>query len=414
MRSHLLSALILIFGILNFSCKKTGNVPADLNGSIDFEDHSSQHPDREKFQNILNKSKKDGIPGISILVYTPEKGMWIGTAGYSSIEDKIPMKLFNVFHSASVIKTYMSVATLKLAEEGKLKLSDKIDQYLPAAYSDKIANAHEATILNLLNHSSGIPDFLFQPAHEADYYNNFYATFSTTDYLKYIYHKKALFQVGEKFEYCNTNYMLLALVLDKVYGSHASLLTDHIFKPYGLLHSYYKNETGYPAPFGTVNTYVDLYGDGKLQNSSGWERNFAKNNIGHDGMLFTTHDCFLFFKALFIDRKIINGQSLQTMLDFKPARDPINGYSFEGALGIERITSPKGLQRIYHVGASLGGANWLCYYPQKNAVIVINANFGGIIDSPIANMFLGYKGRGKTDGILEALEAVVFSTSGLH
>jgi|GEM_PF-497881 len=398
---------VLLLSSTYIGCKKSGAETVDTNGRIDFENNSDQYPDRVVLQNILDKYKKQGMPGLSMLVYT-NKGTWIGTAGYSSIENKTPLQLWNVFHSASVIKTYMAVATLKLAEHGKLQLNDKIDKYLPSAYADKIANGHEATVLNLLNHTSGIPDFLFDSKHETDYYNNFYAKFSTEDYLKYIFNKKAVFTVGEKYEYCNTNYLLLALVLDRVAGNHANVLTELLFKPYGLAHTYYKNEAGYPAPFGAVNTYVDLYGDGAIQNSTGWERNFAKNNIGHDGMLFTTHDCFLFYKALFIDKSILNSNSLKLMSEYKFERDPIQGYRFEGGLGTQKITSPNGLQRIYHAGTSLGAANWACYYPEKNAIIVINGNFGGIIDSPIADTFLGVRGRGKTPGMLEEVESVVF------
>ena len=202
--------------------------------------------------------------------------------------------------------------------------------------------------------------------------------------------------------------MLLALVVDKVYGSHANALTEKLFKPYGLLHTYYKNEPGYPAQFAAVNTYVDLYGDGNLQNSTGWERNFAKNNIGHDGMLFTTYDCFMFFKALFIDRRILSDKSMRMLMEYKFEKDPIKGYTFEGGLGNQKITSPSGLQRIYHAGTSLGAADWACYYPQKNAIIIINANFGALIDSPIADKFLGVRGRGKTEGLLEEVEKTLF------
>lgn len=406
---HKLILITVLLALFTYTgCKKeAGNVPVDNNGAqVYFEDTSAQYPDRDALKAVLDSYKKQGLPGLSMMVYT-DKGMWIGTAGYSSIEDKTPMKLFSVFHSASVIKTYMAALTLKLVEEGKLQLDDKIDKFLPE-YADQIPNAHEATVYSLVSHTSGIPDFLFDARHETDFYNNFYAHFSTQDYLKYIFNKKANFAPGEEYEYSNTNYMLLALIVDKVYGNHANALTEKIFKPFGLLHTYYKNEAGYPAPVAAVNTYVDLYGDGNIQNSTGWERNFALNNIGHDGMLFTTYDCFLFFKALFIDRKILNDKSMRMMLEYKFERDPIKDYKFEGGLGTQKITTPSGLQRIYHAGTSLGAANWACYYPQKNAIVMINANFGGIIDSPVADKFLGIRGKSKTEGLLEAVEKVIF------
>src|SRR6056297_3074717 len=99
------TSFIVILMLLTtvFSCSKSIFLSV---GSCDTKifDINSNHPKGAEMQALLNKYVKKGLPGVTALIYTPEDGKWIGSAGFSRIEDAIPMQDCNIFHSASVAK----------------------------------------------------------------------------------------------------------------------------------------------------------------------------------------------------------------------------------------------------------------------------------------------------------------------
>ncbi|MEO6000091.1 MAG: serine hydrolase [Chitinophagaceae bacterium] len=111
------------------------------------------------YQALLDEYVKKGVPGLVVLIKTPNEGLWIGTSGYSGIEVKTPMQKCNIVYSASIGKTFFAVAIMKLAEEGKLNLDDKINQYLHVDICDKIPSGNTATIRNLLGQRAGISNW---------------------------------------------------------------------------------------------------------------------------------------------------------------------------------------------------------------------------------------------------------------
>lgn len=132
MKSNKLVLLSLTLAcIVIFSCKKTELVePVTSDCNLPFVDSSSKNPKNLIYQELLDKYVKEGLPGLIVLIKTPENGLWVGSSGYAGIEDRTPMKKCNIAYSASIGKTYCAVAIMRLAEEGKLRLDDKINQYL--------------------------------------------------------------------------------------------------------------------------------------------------------------------------------------------------------------------------------------------------------------------------------------------
>lgn len=342
------------------------------------------HPKAAEFQAILEKYVKKGLPGVTMVVYTPEDGKWAGSAGVAKIETQEPMHINHIFHSASVAKTFHAVAAMILVDEGKLDIDKTIDTYLPNSVCTDLANRNKATVRQLMNHTSGIPDFIEQKDHITDYFNDLMQTFTTEQYLDYVCGKKADFEPGKRAKYSNTNTVLLALIMDNITGSHADVITEKIIKKLGLQQTFYKNEKGYPSPDGAVNTYVDMRGNGELINSTNIERNFAQMNIGHDAMMASANDYFTFLHGLF-NGKLVSKKSLQEMIKYKayPASIQIG----EG-LGLAVVKTPlNDLTRAGHDGGSLGAANLVQHYIEKNTTVVICSNFGGFINSPLFNMY---------------------------
>ncbi len=243
-RVFLLNVILIV--VILFSCRKTEFNEPVSDCDLQFADSSSQNPNNLNYQALLDKYVKKGLPGLVVLISTPADGVWIGSSGYSRVEDKTPMKHCSIVYSASIGKTFCATAIMKLIDEGKLGLDDKIKDYLPQNICDHIPNGNIATIRNLLAHTSGIPNFDNNPQFIADVLNTPFSL-KTENLIKYEYDKKPLFQPGTGYEYSSTGYELLALIIDKVTGkNHSEYYTSKIFRPLNLKNTYYKNESGFP------------------------------------------------------------------------------------------------------------------------------------------------------------------------
>lgn len=378
-----LLSIFLFTGLLMISCNQEAIVPnQSCSESIP---SNPDHPMESEFRAALDSYVAKGVPGVVAAIYTPSDGLWLGAAGKAVIETDEPMSTCNMFFSASLAKTYHVVAALALAEDGLLDLDKSIDQYLTASHAEKIPNSDRVTVMQLMNHSSGIPDFIEQIDHITDYLHDLKREFTQEEYLDYIKKKKPLFDPGTDVSYSNSNTTILALVMDSVYGNHAKALTDKIIQPLGLSRTLYKHESSYLNPVGLSNCYIDLYGNGKLQNSTAWESNFSHMNIGHDGMIVHPYDNYLFLKALF-EGDILSPAMVDSMQN--AAVQYAGSEFFAEGLGIE-ITYLKNNMgsRIGHNGGSLGGAHEMRYYPKQGIYICLSANFAGFIDSPIGETY---------------------------
>ena len=388
---------LLLSGILIglISCHEEIDLPVG-SCELSFTDSSQNHPQHVALQNLLDTYTRKGLPGVVMLVHAPQSGLWIGAAGKSVLETNEPLRPCHLFHSASVAKTYMVVTAMSLVEEQLLELDKTIDNYLPESIYSRLPNGKTATVRQLMNHTSGIPDFIEETDHVLDYYNNLMEVFTTEDYLEYIYDKKPEFEAGSRGYYSNTNTVILALIMEQVSGKdHASLVSERVFNKLGVHDTYYKNEPGYPSPNGLVNTYLDFRGSGQLQNVSEIERNFAKMNIAHDAIIASPYDYFRFISGLF-KGEIISLKSVEEMVE------PGN------QLGIFRYTSETyGTSKIGHDGGSLGAANMVYYYPEKETSIVICSNFGGFLDTPLSDIFYGGQ-IGRRGNLMGDVERLLF------
>jgi CubicO group peptidase (beta-lactamase class C family) len=153
--------------------------------------------------------------------------------GYQHLELKDLIDENSSFHLASVSKTFTGMAICKLWEEGKLKLTDTVSTYLAGF------NYSGVTIQTLLNHRSGLPNYV-HCITEKEYLDKKMIT--NQDVLLYLIKNKKTLAVGKPdrdFNYCNTNYALLALIIEKVSGmTFSQYLTTTFFEPLGMKHTF--------------------------------------------------------------------------------------------------------------------------------------------------------------------------------
>src|SRR6478736_2016602 len=110
-------------------------------------------------QRILDKATRNKLAGVVIYISHPTLGKWTGTSGYADVSTKALLQSDNIFSMGSIGKMYNAVAALKLVEEDRLHLDDKISVYLSAEIIDNLPNANEVTVRQLLAHTSGFVNY---------------------------------------------------------------------------------------------------------------------------------------------------------------------------------------------------------------------------------------------------------------
>ncbi len=180
-------------------------------------------------QEQVNNAIGHGLDGIIVYVDEAGKAPAFYTAGWKNQENKIPADPESLFKIASINKLYVAVAVTKLVNEQRLSLDDTLASHLPE-YIERIENAQRITLRLMLQHRSGIPNWADHPEYPwGD------PPQSANEVLEYALDLPADFEPDESYGYSNTNYFLLAEIMDKVLGySHFQYIKDEILLPLNL------------------------------------------------------------------------------------------------------------------------------------------------------------------------------------
>ena len=189
-------------------------------------------PMPDTVQEQVNKAPDYGFDGIIVYVGIKGEKPKFYAAGYKNRENKIPADPHALFKIASVGKLYNALAITKLARSGQLSLDKSLADYLPEL-KGSIENADKITLKMMVQHRSGIPNF-------TDSFNYWAAPKESDDEkLALVLGLPANFEPGEDYEYSNTNYLLLARIMDKVLGyNHYQYIQEEILTPLHLNHTY--------------------------------------------------------------------------------------------------------------------------------------------------------------------------------
>lgn len=357
-------ASVVLAALLVVSCTIDVNAPVTPPPD-DWDPALNTHPNGQLFQTLLDRHVRAGLPGVVLFVRTPQ-GLWNGASGYAKIETSDRMRPTHRHFAASVTKMYTATAVLLLAEDGLIDLDARISKYLPASVYSGIANAAEATVRQLLGHTSGIPDFGTLD-YDLDTLNDPTGNFPPERLLDYARGEPTFFAPGKDYFYSNTNYLLLALLMNHVTkANHARVISERIIQPLALNATYYKNERGYPTPPGLVNSYQDLAGDGRLVNMSDMTRHFNGMFVGNTGLIASSADFGAFIEAL-LDGRVLGTEYLAEMQEH--SRCDCYG------LGLSFVKTPYGTG-IGHNGGDVGVLSEVRRFPDKEATIVLLVNGG--------------------------------------
>jgi CubicO group peptidase (beta-lactamase class C family) len=321
------------------------------------------------FQTLVQRNAFSG----SILIAEHGKPIYEKNFGYANLDTKTPIDKNTMFELASNSKQFTAMAIIQLHQKGKLKYEDSLGKYFPGLPYSRI------TINDLIHHTSGIPDFLGWGAKEIDVTKiNF-----NKDILESLQKSsaKTLFEPGVNMAYSNTNYVLLALIVEKVSGiSFASYLSKNIFEPLGMMHTqvygqrYFKKKINNYAYGYIYDGIKDKY---LLSDSTERYQYFFDGVAGAYGISSTTEDLLKWDQALYTE-KLANKQEIKNaftpylLKDGKPAE--LMGLPYGFAWMINES------QKFYiHTGGYPGYASLIIrYFDKDQTVIVLMNNYNRI------------------------------------
>ncbi len=268
------------------------------------------------------------------------------------------------FQLASLSKTFTAVATLKLIETGKLSLDDSIQQFYPRF------PYHGITIRELLSHRSGLPNYAyaFDDSMKVNFYRrekpyptnavimHWFATVTPTP--------KKYNIPGRGFSYSNTNYMVLASIIEQVTKQpYETFVQKTIFEPLGMHHTFVAT---------TKNDAINQHRTAGYQ----WNRRIPKDYyddvVGDKGVYSTTGDLFRWYRALngdcLLQRKTLAEAFLPRSFERKGAKN--YGYGFRMMLD-QKTNTP---EYIYHSGWWKGYNTMFWFSPKDEYVIIVLGN----------------------------------------
>lgn len=290
----------------------------------------------------------------SILVAKDGAIIYEKYAGFADLRKKDSLTDSTALHIASTGKTLTAMAVLRLVQENKLSLDDSIQRFFPLFPYEGV------TVKMLMSHRSGLPNYLY--FLEADKtYKNQYVT--NNDVLEYLITKKPnrSFKPGTRFSYSNTNFVMLALIIEKISGqSFAAFMKEKVFGPLQM------NDT-YVYSLADSATAVPSFN----YNNSLWQNDRMEGTAGDKNIYSTPKDLLKWDQALYTDQFL-----RKTLLDsaFTPyslERPSVHNYG----LGWRMLLIPNGKKVIYHFGRWHG----------------FNAAFARLTDEKVTIIILGNK-----------------------
>lgn len=264
------------------------------------------------------------------------------------------------FHIASTSKTFTAVAILRMVQQGKLSLNDTISKFFPRLPYPGI------TVKMLLNHRSGLPNYLyFMSNHKWGIgpdgkWNKKLA--SNADMLQMMTekHPDKTGNPNGRFNYCNTNYVLLAMIIEKISGqSYPDYMQQQLF-----------------APLQMTNTYVFTLKDtlratpSFTNKGTWWDYDFLDATYGDKNIYTTPRDLLKWDQALYTDQVLSREMLDSAFAPYSFEKPSIHNYG----LGWRLQLLPNGKKVVYHFGKWHGSNAAFARLPDEKVVIIILGN----------------------------------------
>lgn len=312
----------------------------------------------QKIDSLFIEWNNSNHPGGVIGIMQNGKTIFSKAYGLASVEYQVPNSIETIFNTGSVSKQFTAMGIVILQQQGKLSVNDDIRKYLPEL--PKFDNP--ITISHLLHHTSGLRslhDMLGLAGWRSD------DSRTNEDLNRFMKNQHELnFKPGEEFLYCNSGYMLMSNIIEKVTGEKFPIwMKNSIFEPLGMTNTYVEDNYSRIVPNNATSYY-----EGKKNN---FERAVEYwGYIGSGNMHSSSADLLKWLNNFYNPQPNweIPFKTLQTLDKFNNGED--NNYAY----GII-LDETNGHKRVQH-GGSIGGFRaFLSIYPEDKLSIAILTNF---------------------------------------
>lgn len=263
--------------------------------------------DRRELQRGLDAVVAAGAVG-ALAEVRDERGVWRGASGRAELGKERAVPVRGRFRAGSITKTFVATVVLRLAAEGRLRLDDPVDAWLPGAVPD----GHRITLRHLLNHTSGLYDVVrtlpMPPSPE--FFANRWRTWTPAELVaRAVAHPPTSGTPGRAFRYTNTGYVLLGQVVEKATGrTYGEEVERRLIRPLGL-HGTAMPGASPRIPGPHPHGYVPRDTEGNLADYT--EMNPSVFGAGGE-LISTAEDLNRFFAAL-LGGRLLPGRLLDEM-----------------------------------------------------------------------------------------------------
>jgi CubicO group peptidase (beta-lactamase class C family) len=315
-------------------------------------------PEPEIMVDHLYQAQATGVvPAVAVLVSKDGKVVYKKAFGYSDIGKHEKATTETKFRIGSVTKQFTAAAILKLQEQNRLSVTDKLSKYFP-----DFPRADEVTLHHLLTHTSGIHSY----TNKDEFLQRVLQPVTNEALLNFFKNDPYDFNPGEQYRYNNSGYFLLGYIIEKVSGkSYPQYLKDTFFDPLGMT-----NTGVHASSLALTNEARGHQRSGnKYEPSLNWDMSWA----GGAGALYSTlEDLFKWNEALF-NGQVINEKSLASALTPVKLNNgnlpPDGEYGYGLMLGKYRDVGV-----VAHGGGLHGFITQLSRYPQEKLTVAILTN----------------------------------------
>jgi len=309
---------------------------------------------------VFSRYNRSDSPGCAVGVY--QNGAITYSKGYGSanLEYGVPITPNTPFISGSVAKQFTAAAIALLVEQGRLSLDDDVRKYIPELpdYGKRI------TVDHLVHHTSGLRDFWSLVQVAGMRYDDGY---SVDDVIRLAARQKQLnFPPGTAYDYSNTGYIALGLIVQRVTGkSLREFAADQIFGPLGMTSSHYHDDHTMIVP-GRASAYSPVP-------EGGWRINVWNNDIVGQGGVMTTITDMQKWDENFYSGKVGGPGFLKRQLQQGKLA---NGTTLSYAFGLT-VGEYRGLPLVEHSGSSGGYRTIITRFPSTHTSVVALCNESG-------------------------------------
>ncbi|MCX7553379.1 serine hydrolase [Marinicella sp. S1101] len=320
---------------------------------------SANETHKKEVDEIFSSWHKTDTPGASVGVFKNGKVIYARGYGMANLEYDMPINADSVFRIGSTSKQFTAACIVLLAEQGKLKLTDTLYSFFPA-FPDY---AKDITVRQLLNHTSGVRDYLslayLKGLHEEDYYED-------KDVMQWLVSQTELnFMPGEEYTYSNSGYWLLGQIVKKVAGMDMAEYAERsIFKPLGMHNTHFHNNH---------KTIVKNRASGYSpinEEATEFEINMTTLNMIGDGGIFTTINDIKIWDDAYYNSEILSENFWKEMTT-ETVLNSGKQIKYASGLGMGVY---KGLETVSHAGGFAGFRAELLRFPEQKFTVAVFAN----------------------------------------